>query len=314
MISRDQVISRDVLKKLSEANNFRAASDLTLRFFFHVGCIALSYHYLSTGSFAFGLLCAIPHFIAFSFLGWAGIGHELFHGTVFSNRKVNIFFFRLLSILTWNNFGYFEVTHWKHHKDTLLPDDPEGNPSLGLKSSGFVWLFSLDVPGFVRRLKVLMLNAVNIVPGPLGLTLFKNGTEQRVALVKSARGVLCFHVALVLLFVITKTTYLVALITLAPFSITFFNRLFAVSQHYGTQSVATPDYLLTTRTVVLDPISSFLYANMNYHIEHHYFPSIPYYNLPKVHTIMREKLRYLFFANGIGDMMTQLRERGCFKG
>ena len=119
---------------------------------------------------------------------------------------------------------------------------------------------------------------------------------------------------MVVCFVATEATYLVVLFTIAPFVLTFFNRLFAVSQHYGTQSVTTPDYLLTTRTVVLDKVSSFLYANMNYHIEHHYFPSIPYYNLPKLHQHLRATVTYRYYARGFRQMFLELKKLGCFRG
>jgi nitrite reductase/ring-hydroxylating ferredoxin subunit len=33
----------------------------------------------------------------------------------------------------------------------------------------------------------------------------------------------------------------------------------------------------------MNPVFRFLYLNMNYHVEHHMFPSVPYYNLPALH-------------------------------
>ncbi len=37
------------------------------------------------------------------------------------------------------------------------------------------------------------------------------------------------------------------------------------------------------------PVFSFLYANMNYHIEHHMFPMVPGYNLPKLHELIKDQ-------------------------
>ena len=34
--------------------------------------------------------------------------------------------------------------------------------------------------------------------------------------------------------------------------------------------------------------SRFIYMNMNYHIEHHMFPLVPYYNLPALHQEIKE--------------------------
>ena len=43
------------------------------------------------------------------------------------------------------------------------------------------------------------------------------------------------------------------------------------------------DHRLNLRTVYMNPISRFVYWNMNYHIEHHMVPLVPYYKLPDLH-------------------------------
>jgi len=50
------------------------------------------------------------------------------------------------------------------------------------------------------------------------------------------------------------------------------------------------DHRLNTRTVLMNPFSRFIYLNMNYHIEHHMFPLVPYYNLPALHQEIKEDL------------------------
>ncbi len=41
------------------------------------------------------------------------------------------------------------------------------------------------------------------------------------------------------------------------------------------------DHRLNSRTVYMNPISRFIYWNMNYHVEHHMFPMVPYHALPQ---------------------------------
>ena len=43
------------------------------------------------------------------------------------------------------------------------------------------------------------------------------------------------------------------------------------------------DHRLNTRTVKMCALNRFLYWNMNYHVEHHMFPMVPYYRLPELH-------------------------------
>jgi len=62
-------------------------------------------------------------------------------------------------------------------------------------------------------------------------------------------------------------------------------------QHLGLAENVS-DHRLNTRTVLMNPISCFIYLNMNYHIEHHMFTMVPYYNLPKLHQLIRHDLPY----------------------
>ena len=60
-------------------------------------------------------------------------------------------------------------------------------------------------------------------------------------------------------------------------------------QHIGLADNVT-DHRLNTRTVYMNPISRFIYWNMNYHVEHHMFPMVPYHALPKLHEMIRHDL------------------------
>ena len=47
------------------------------------------------------------------------------------------------------------------------------------------------------------------------------------------------------------------------------------------------DHRLNSRTVYMNPVSRFIYWNMNYHIEHHMFPMVPYHALPRLHELVK---------------------------
>jgi len=42
--------------------------------------------------------------------------------------------------------------------------------------------------------------------------------------------------------------------------------------------------------VMMGPINRFLYLNMNYHVEHHMFTMIPYYQLPVLRELIKQDL------------------------
>jgi fatty acid desaturase len=58
--------------------------------------------------------------------------------------------------------------------------------------------------------------------------------------------------------------------------------LFGLLQHSGLYEDVL-DHRLCTRTVYMNPFFRFLYWNMNYHMDHHMFPMVPYHALPALH-------------------------------
>ena len=46
------------------------------------------------------------------------------------------------------------------------------------------------------------------------------------------------------------------------------------------------DHRLNTRTVYMNPLLRLLYWNMNYHVEHHMYPTVPFHALPRLHELI----------------------------
>ena len=65
--------------------------------------------------------------------------------------------------------------------------------------------------------------------------------------------------------------------------------IFNMTQHLGLPE-DIKDHRYTTRSVRFNPIFSFLYWHMEYHVEHHMFPSVPSYNLPKLSNLIKDQL------------------------
>lgn len=284
----DHLLTPNELERLTCRVNALAAWHLSLRIFIHVVLGWLGYSLLYTGEILLGFLVLIPHFMAASFLGWAGIGHELFHNSVFPSKKINRFFFVLFSILTWNNYRYFDVSHPYHHRNTLEPGDTEGISQSPVRLLEIVFWLTFDARAFSRRIKILLSNALGEIPESSDAArLFPIGSEARRALFCGARMVLLVQCSLALLFVFSSQYWLLLIVNTAPFFLTFLNRTLATMQHFGLRTGEQKrDYFTSCRTVLLNPLLAFLYANMNYHVEHHFYPGIPYYHLNTVHDIL----------------------------
>jgi fatty acid desaturase len=59
-----------------------------------------------------------------------------------------------------------------------------------------------------------------------------------------------------------------------------------LTQHAGLEENVL-DHRLNARTIYVNPVLGFLYWNMNYHVEHHMFPMVPYHALGRLHEKMK---------------------------
>lgn len=233
--------------------------------------------------FLFGIFVLING-LQVTFLGWAGAGHEYFHGTAFKSKKLNRILFRVFSCITWNNWGWFEVSHQLHHKWTLHTLDPEspGKSERGITSFKLFCLISIDVPVLLRRFRVLFLNSLGIVPGAADS--MKNFLYLKPRFIQKIRlGALSVWLYQVLtLCILWQFSPIVAVLnSVSAFTFTFVNKIVETNQHIGMKYHAT-DFRENSRTIRFNRILEHLYSNMNFHSEHHMFPGIPYYKLPNL--------------------------------
>lgn len=68
--------------------------------------------------------------------------------------------------------------------------------------------------------------------------------------------------------------------------------VFGNVRSWSEHSMTIPGHPFTqTRTVTSNKLVSFLMCNLNYHLEHHLCPAIPWYNLPRMHALMLDEYR-----------------------
>jgi fatty acid desaturase len=100
-------------------------------------------------------------------------------------------------------------------------------------------------------------------------------------------------------------------IILPTFYGSFVSLLYGLTQHLGLNEDVL-DHRLNSRTVYMNPINRFIYWNMNYHVEHHMFPMIPYHSLPALHEEMKhdcpQPCRSL--GGALKEVFTALKKQG----
>ncbi len=219
--------------------------------------------------------------------------HELCHQSVFQMRWLNSVFLAIYSFLGWFNPVFFWASHQEHHKYTLHPpDDLEVVLPVKLTLKSYLGFAFINPVGLYNRLVSVTRLSLGLVDGEWANLLFPpEATEKRRELFKWARILLVGHALIVVVSLALGLWMIPILVTLAPFYGAGFQYLFNEAQHIGLADNVS-DYRLNTRTIILNPLVSFLYWNMNYHIEHHMYAAVPCYHLPELHRLIEHDLPY----------------------
>ena len=112
--------------------------------------------------------------------------------------------------------------------------------------------------------------------------------DKRKDCINSSRLFVLLLISIIALSIILSS-FLPILLLLLPKFFTFLNVIWGLTQHMGLKE-DTKDHRLSTRSVRLSLIPSFIYWKMEYHIEHHMFPMVPSYNLPKLYEEIKDQL------------------------
>lgn len=282
-------LAPELLKKLSERSNWYGGFSLLVHLLLLTASCTLSIALFQQDYYVSAFVSLLLYGVFFSFLGWAGLSHELSHNTVFKSRSLNQFVLRVISFFLWNNPVYFNASHAIHHQRTL-ETGVDFEVKLPIKFSKPLMFFGFfnGAFDFYRVFLYTLKNSLNVVEGPLADTVFGRGKEKRKSLVWNARFIIIGHVLLMFIFYFTNNLPLIIFVCFGNFIAPSFNKVFGLSQHCGMQSDVA-DIRLSTRTIILPRFFSFLYWNMNYHIEHHMYPNIPFYQLPILHNNVKSE-------------------------
>ncbi|PZC46855.1 MAG: Fatty acid desaturase [Chloroflexi bacterium] len=217
--------------------------------------------------------------------------HELGHGAVFRTPALNRFFLRILSVLTFWNYNEYRMSHTYHHRYTLHPDaDREEflprNPSL--HPLVIAEMLTINVRGMIRTLRFTVRTALGrfdstMVAGAMGSsswieTLADIHPQTYRAAIRLARITLLFHAAVIALAIAFELWWLAIVITGANFVGNWYRYALAQTQHAGLRD-NVPDFRLCVRSLLVDPITAFLYWHMDAHLEHHMFAGVPCYHM-----------------------------------
>ena len=267
-------LDSDVLKQCMQRTNIRPLVDMIswLALMGVFGWLAVEYW----GSFA-GFIYLFIYGVLYGSASSAR-EHETGHGTAFKSKVLNRIFHEITSFCILRETFLRNHGHDLHHRHTIITDvDPEivtpAPPKLFQMAVNL-----LQIEKSIRGFPSLIAHSF----GYLRATEIAAGLKlkrQTIWLARLWLAILGSTVATAL-----YLESLLPILLIGPLPAMYggtLRHLFALSQHVGL-AVNVNDHRLNTRTIILGPLLSYLYLNMNYHLEHHLYPAVPYYHLPRL--------------------------------
>ncbi len=280
-------IDKKILKKLSQRSDFEGWKHIVIFTISIFGLGLLSVYFWNTWWF-------VLFYLAYCTL-WGGadaIWHECGHRTAFKSRKINDFFYVIASFM--NNFEpvRWRWSHTLHHSYTASIDPHDYEVDGSIFANHTLMSFIL---GFIPGIGFLTLHKslhLEIIKHALGIKtkvmIDCIPMDKRKNCVNSSRIFVILWITIILFSIYIKS-FLPIFLFLIPTFFRSFNMLWGLSQHMGLRE-DTKDHRESTRSIRLNPIFSFIYWKMEYHIEHHMFPMVPSYNLPKLYNEISNQL------------------------
>ena len=228
-------------------------------------------------------LWALPCFIAYGVLYGSSTDsrwHECGHGTAFKTAWMNDAVYHAACFMIMREPTVWRWSHTRHHTDTIVVGrDPEiavMRPTVILKVIGMFFA----IPQTIAAIKKMLLHVSGRLEAEEA-TYIPEMERARVYLV--ARIWLAIHVTVIAYaFAIGSILPMLLVGPLPTMYGAWLHIVTGLTQHAGLAEDVL-DHRLNSRTVYMNPVMRFLYWNMNYHIEHHMFPMVPYHALPALH-------------------------------
>ncbi len=211
--------------------------------------------------------------------------HECVHRTAFDTRILNEICGWIAGLLSFYNFTYYRHYHTWHHRYT---QDPQRDPELMSPKPRSLGEYVLEISGVTFWFPRLIL----FPKMALGITkqwpFVPDNARWKIALSASIQTAIYIAgiVSILMGYHFLLWYWFLPAVLAQPLL-----RAILIAEHTGcTQD---ENGLTNTRTTLtMFPIRLLMW-NMPFHTEHHLYPSIPFYLLPRAHQQLREKLAHL---------------------
>ncbi|MFM8410766.1 MAG: fatty acid desaturase family protein [Alphaproteobacteria bacterium] len=276
-----EVLSREEIRDLVRHRDLRSVGSLLVDW----GLVGASFALVARWPGPLSILLAL-FVIGTRQLGLAILMHDAAHHALFRDRRVNDLVGNwLCAYPVWADVHPYRAYHLQHHAKNWTAADPD---------LGLVTPFPITRASLRRKIlrdltgRTGWKRARATLRRDLGLS---KGRQPRVlGGVRNLHGVVATNLALLSVLALAGHPALYLLWVVAWFT-TFqlVTRIRAIAEHAMAPDPSDP--MRNTRTTLADPLARLLVApnRVNYHLEHHLLMTVPHYNLPRLHAMLRDR-------------------------
>lgn len=296
------IFTRDELRMLNERSDWRGATAVgfTWAVIAATGAVlvwaAKQPALVAVPVFALGFVVLAGRHLALAILH-----HEAAHKSLFRTRWLNeLVGDWVCARPIWNDVKKYRAHHFVHHRNTRQPEDTDRSlvEPYPTTHASLVRKLARDLVG-LTGLKFLfgrMLMDAGVLKWTVASDVVRLPRDGRrwwsypLEFAKNASGMLLVNGLLLAACWATGHTWLYAVWVLSyvtPFPL--FVRIRSLAEHACTET--TTDMFCNTRTTRAGWLARATVApiRVNFHIEHHVLPGVPYFRLPLMHRMLRER-------------------------
>jgi Na+-transporting NADH:ubiquinone oxidoreductase subunit F len=275
-------VPRETMRKLLERRDGPAIRDTLLWFALILGSGYTTYALWGTwwAVLPYAIYCVL--YASTSDSRW----HEAGHGTAFKTDWMNNALYEIASFMVMRESTVWRWSHTRHHSDTIIVGrDPEIAVPRPPDIKGIALAF-FNLPVYPKYFKQIIQHSLGRMSAAEKTYIPESEFSK---IYRTARISVGIYLAVIALATCTESILPLLFLGLTNIFGSWLMVVYGLTQHAGLAENVL-DHRLNCRTVYMNPINRYLYWNMNYHVEHHMYPLVPYHALGKLHAAVKDDM------------------------
>lgn len=269
-----RLLSKEEIRDLSRIDSVKFSLAALLEFGLIAAAVWISETWWNPAIYALAVLV-----IGSRINGLGGLMHDAAHYRAYENRALNDFIGEVVALPTSASMAGYRNSHFAHHRELNSENDPDWTRNVGLEEFEFP-----ASPSNVIKHVMQYLSGFKIKTALGG---FHKNAETRDIPAAVNRARMIFFAGLLAASIAFGFWKLLLLYWVVPLATVFLAIRYIrnVAEHYAVEH---ENVLNESRTVIAPFWELWLIApwGLNYHLEHHLFPSVPCFRLGELHRLL----------------------------